>query len=478
MEFATNTSPELYGKTKQDLAKGGFAEIQVVEQNGRDVARKRLSPTAAAWGDPEKLAEEKKRFAREIELMTELTHPNIPKILRSFEYAFDEGLESVPAYTMPLARESLQQFWENNGAASTWQNNAAKYLGYLYQVAYTLAFIHSRDTIHRDLKPGNILLYDEGIAMLSDFGTSKNTNDQINDQLTRTGLSINTQGFSAPEQLQSLEHATKKSDVYSFGATLFYLMTGDTPGGANENIHLKKMSTVPEPLAKFVCKCISFSPSDRYADGTELTLSYLSTLADVAEELSIEVYPVPHSYFEALTELVRFGEMEFTSHLSNAYDQLAPIGINNFIELMSEDVLRNAFTADPEQTEVFLRMVLNFNRAEYRKSQTWVNAETGARFYRKLVKSLKKYPGQVSTSRLSEVEYELAESILISATSNHRFEAGREFLRLFEKGVGVGEQTFQRILDSNPEGQEFLQNDVDYSYMTLPAEIENILHTH
>lgn len=475
MEFVATTSPQLCGQTKKSLGAGGFAKIEVIEENGQDVARKRLSPSSEAWSSTEKLEEERRRFAREIELMKELTHPNIPTIFKSFEYALDEGLASVPAYTMPLARESLQQCWDKNGGAASWPEKADYYLGCMYQVAYTLAFIHSRDTIHRDLKPANILLFNDGTAMISDFGASKNTNTEVDDKLTRTGLSINTKGFTAPEQLLGLNYATKESDIYSFGATLFYLITGELAGGPDEKLHQNKLNTAPASLAKFICKCISFAPSDRYSDGTELTLAFLETLDSVANELSITMYPVPPSYFEALTELLRFGEIEFTDYLATAYTQLAPIGITKFIELISGEVLRNILTGDAEKTETLLQMVLAFNVKEYRESQTWVNAERGAKFYRKLLKSLKQHPQQISDERLHEVEYELAESVLHSATLNHRFEAGREFVRLFKEDVGVGERTLQRVLDSNPEGRRFLQHKVDYSLIQLPANIKTVL---
>lgn len=475
MEFVASTSPQLRGQTKKLLGTGGFAQIDLIEENGREVARKRLKPSHEAWASTEKLEEEKRRFAREIELMMELTHPNIPTIFRSFEYAFDKELASVPAYIMPLARESLHQYWEKNGCAASWPKNADYYLGCMYQVAYTLAFIHARDTIHRDLKPKNILLFDDGTAMLSDFGVSKNTNAEVDDQLTRTGLRIDTDGFAAPEQCVSLEYATKESDIYSFGATLFCLMTGKPPGGPDEKLHLDKLNNAPDALANFVCKCISFKPSDRYSNGTELTLAFLETLASIAEELSITTFPVPPSYFEALTELLRFGEIKFTEYLATAYTQFAPIGITKFIELISSEVLRNIFNGDAEKTETLLQMVLAFNKTEYRESQTWVNAERGAKFYRKLLKSLKQHPQQISDERLKEVEFELAESILHSATLNHRFEAGREFVRLFKDDVGVEEQTLQQVLDSNPKGREFLKDEVDYSFITLPANIRTVL---
>ncbi|WP_196060563.1 serine/threonine protein kinase [Corynebacterium guaraldiae] len=475
MELVPSNSPQFCGQTLRKLGVGGFAEIDVIEQDGGKVARKRLAPSHKTWGNPEELAEYKKRFAREVELMTELTHPNIPTIFKSFEYAFEEGASSVPAYTMPLARESLQQCWHRNGGASSWQSNTIYYLSCMYQVAYTLAFIHAQDTIHRDLKPANILLFDDGTAMLSDFGASKNTNAEPDDQLTRTGLVICTEGFTAPEQLQSLEHARKHSDIYSFGATLFYLMTGDKPGGAEEKVHREKLQAVPPYLATFVCKCISFDPRDRYHDGTDLTLSLREILSKVTSELSIDTPPVPRSYLKSLTELVKLGKVEFILPLKDAYTQFAPIGITKFDELIGSDVARNAFAADSTTAEILLQMILDFNRKEYRKSKTWVNAENGAKLYRRLLKILKQNSLQISTDRLSEVEYELAESVLHSATINHRFEAGREFLRLFEPEVGIGEQTLQSILDSNPDGRKFLLSDVDYSYLSLPSKVKSVL---
>ena len=475
MEITTSVSPQLCGQTKEPLTSGGFGLIDVIEQDGRNVVRKRLNPKPEIWRAPERLKEQKERFAREIELMKELTHPNIPTILASFEYAFAPDLESVPAYTMPLARESLQAFWDKNGGSKSWQKYSAYYLGCLYQVAYTLAFIHSRDTIHRDLKPANILLFDDGTAMLSDFGASKNTDTKSDELLTRTEVRINTKGFTAPEQYQSLKYATKMSDTYSFGATLFYLMTGEQAGGPDEKIHLEKLKSVPSPLAKFVCKCLSFTPSDRYKNGTELALAFLKTLAEITGELSIEKYTVPQSYLKALAELLRFGEVEFTSYLVNTYTEQAPIGISNFIELISGEVLHNVLSADQEHVEELLQMVQTFNKKEYRESQTWVNSERGAKFYRKLLRILKQHPQKISDTRLNELEYELAESVLYSATLNHRFAAGREFVRLFDEEVGISKETLKQVFESNPSGRKFIQGEVDYTYIPLPIDIKRAL---
>jgi serine/threonine protein kinase len=145
----------------------------------------------------------------------------------------------------------------------------------LLRLADAVAYAHSHHVIHRDLKPGNILLTPQDEVKILDFGIAARLDRGDGDKVSISG----TPFYMAPEQIQG-EPPTPATDIYAFGATAFHLATGRPPfhTGNVINDHLDKPPPNPVDLApdldpeiaRIILRCLEKRPEDRYADTDEL----------------------------------------------------------------------------------------------------------------------------------------------------------------------------------------------------------------
>lgn len=166
----------------------------------------------------------KEKFIKEARTIASLTNPHIVRILDVFE---ENG---TAYYAMEFhSGGSLMDKVKNSGPMSE-----VVALQYVKQVADALSYIHGRSILHLDIKPANILLDDQGRAVLIDFGVSKHY-DESGLQTSTTPLGI-SKGFAPMEQYQqgSVSVFTPATDIYSLGATLYCLLTGAVPPDATE----------------------------------------------------------------------------------------------------------------------------------------------------------------------------------------------------------------------------------------------------
>lgn len=170
-------------------------------------------------GSKEQTEKFRQKFIKEARNIATLSHPNIVQVLDVFE---ENG---TVYYAMQyLDGGSLREKVKANGPFSE-----AQAVTYIRQIADALGYMHQKKHIcHLDVKPGNILLDKNGRAMLIDFGISKSYDEHGNEtSSTPVGLS---QGYAPLEQYQnSLHDFSPVTDIYSLGATLYYLLTGETP---------------------------------------------------------------------------------------------------------------------------------------------------------------------------------------------------------------------------------------------------------
>ena len=163
-----------------------------------------------------KEAKADERFAREIEVLAKLDHPNITAlrtaariddlVLMIMEYVEGTTLEK-------RMREGLLPLEEN--------------LDYIHQTALALAYAHERGVVHRDIKPSNIMITSAGKVKLMDFGIAKVVGDQ---KLTMTGLALGSIHYMSPEQIQNSDGVfDQRSDIYSLGIVLYETTTGQKP---------------------------------------------------------------------------------------------------------------------------------------------------------------------------------------------------------------------------------------------------------
>lgn len=197
------------------LGRGGMGVVDLARRpDGTEVALKRLT----LHGSANDIARARQRIEREAEVLTRLDHPNIVELLEVVEDG--EEVTLVMAY---LTGGTLSDRVGRHGPAPAEEvERLAEALG------SALAEAHRAGVVHRDLKPGNVLFDDVGVAHLADFGVASSRDDTAG--LTAVGTVVGTPGFMSPEQARG-EEAGQASDVFSLGATLLYAATGEGPYG-------------------------------------------------------------------------------------------------------------------------------------------------------------------------------------------------------------------------------------------------------
>jgi len=165
----------------------------------------------------------KEKFVKEAKAIFGMTHENIVRVTD----IFDEN--DTYYYVMDYVDGcSLNDILKKKGKLSE-----SETIGYIRQVADALKYIHDRNRLHLDIKPGNIMLTKEGVVKLIDFGASKYYDEESGEN-TSTLMGINTKGFAPIEQsAQGFTSFSPATDIYALGATMYKLLTGVTPPDAN-----------------------------------------------------------------------------------------------------------------------------------------------------------------------------------------------------------------------------------------------------
>lgn len=251
----------------EEIGRGGMGVIYRARQrhSRRIVALKRV---LSYHGDSRETLE---RFRREAQAAASLDHPNILPI---YEVGEADGL---PFFTMKYATGGSVQ-----GAAPALHKDPRECVHLLAKVTRAVAYAHGEGILHRDLKPGNILLDSRGEPMVTDFGLAKWI-DTTSD-LTRSLAVFGTPGYIAPEQASgNRDELTSAADVYSLGAILFYLLAGRAPflgehalaviSRARETEAPKLRSLIPNldrDLETICSKCLEREAKLRYRSAADL----------------------------------------------------------------------------------------------------------------------------------------------------------------------------------------------------------------
>ena len=246
-----------------EIGRGGMGVIYRARQrhSHRIVAVKRVLNYQAA-DSRDKIM----RFRREADAAASLDHPNILPI-----YEVSESEDGLPFFSMKFAAGgSLRE------AGPSLRNQPRKCVQLMAKVARATEYAHGRGILHRDLKPGNILLDDRGEALVSDFGLAKAI--EGNSDLTKSLTTFGTPGYLAPEQAEGVSaKLTPAADVYSLGAILFDLLTGRPPFvGENALAVIRQAAETPAPklrslarshdrdLETICARCLERDPKARY----------------------------------------------------------------------------------------------------------------------------------------------------------------------------------------------------------------------
>src|SRR5437870_10095745 len=212
------------------------------------------------------------RFRREADAVASLDHPNILPI-----YEVSESEDGLPFFSMKFATGgSLRD------AGSSLRSEPRKCVQLMAKVARAIEYAHGRGILHRDLKPGNILLDGRGEPLVSDFGLAKSLD--ANNDLTKSLTTFGTPGYIAPEQAEGAPaDLTPAADIYSLGAILFDLLTGRPPFlGSNALSVIRQASERPAPklrslahsrdrdLETICARCLERDPKARYQSAEDL----------------------------------------------------------------------------------------------------------------------------------------------------------------------------------------------------------------
>jgi eukaryotic-like serine/threonine-protein kinase len=254
----------------EELGEGGMGRVMVAHDQmlGRDVAVKLLSPSADRTS--------RERFIREARSAAQLHHPNAVAVYDTGE---DDG---QPYLVMELVRgDSLADVLEREGPLEI-----EEAIGITVGVLNGLAAAHRAGMVHRDVKPANVLLPEEGGVKLSDFGIAKALGE-VDSELTAAGSLMGTPTYLAPELIGG-DKPSPASDIYGVGCLLYAQLTGSPPFTRGEPLvvayaHLNEEVTpveavrpeVPTEIATVVAKALEKDPARRYPDAPTMRTALL-----------------------------------------------------------------------------------------------------------------------------------------------------------------------------------------------------------
>ena len=265
------------------LGEGGMATVYKAFDNRleRDVAVKVIRRDMVA---DVHTAQMLRRFEREARALAKFTHANIVPII---DYGEHEGAPYLVMAYLPGG--TLK---EKTGKPMPFMDAAQL----LLPVARALEYAHKRKIIHRDVKPANILITEEGEPMLSDFGIAKILELQEGTQLTGTGMGIGTPEYMAPEQWMG--EVVPQTDIYALGIVFYEFVTGrkpymaDTPAAillkqVNEPLPRpsKFVPGLPDKVERVIFKALAKKPEERYED--------MGAFAGALERLAHEAVETP-----------------------------------------------------------------------------------------------------------------------------------------------------------------------------------------
>ena len=274
-------------QVQSELGSGGQAIVYLCRDEERDrlVAVKVLRPEA------QRDASQVERFRREARLASSIQHPNVVEL-------YDVGEEGGTHYVvMEYLPGALSDLIEDQGALDPGRAAAIA-----YQVALGIQAAHEHGIVHRDIKPQNILLTENGAPKVTDFGIARAADIAT---MTRTGVVIGTPHYMSPEQAEG-QRADIRSDIYSLGCVLFQMLAGKLPFDADTPLAVMRRHVegrpdpllgakgdIPVPLRRIVERCLEKNPDRRYQTPRRVADALERAVPEVVESAAPAAAEVP-----------------------------------------------------------------------------------------------------------------------------------------------------------------------------------------
>lgn len=267
------------------LGQGGMAVVyRASNAQGEVVALKVLFPPPGAG------AELLARFEREARTAARLRHPAIVRVVEAGQVTG----RAFMAMTL-VEGQSLADRLVHTGPL-----DEATAADIAWQIADALDYAHRQGVVHRDVKPSNILLTPDGRALLTDFGVAQALDDSA---LTRTGLTVGTPAYMAPEQASGDQGVDGRADIYSLGVVLYQMVTGRTPfrGSTPQVLHAHVYDPPPAPssvasvspaIEAIILRALAKDAVQRFQTGAAMAQA-LARLEDQTSLLPASVHAEP-----------------------------------------------------------------------------------------------------------------------------------------------------------------------------------------
>ena len=278
------------------VGRGGMATVWLARdlRHRRRVALKVLHPELGALLGP-------RRFLREIETAANLSHPHILPLHDSGRVPLDDhGDDGLLYYVMPyVAGESLRARLRRAGRLAV-----PDVLRLLREVAAALDYAHRHGVVHRDVKPENILLDEEGHALVADFGIARGQEDDVEsagdapgsgaDSITERGRVIGTPAYMSPEQARGRRDLDGRSDQYSLACVVYEMLAGQAPfAGTSAEQLAERPTQAPASLAErrpdlpsaadaVLTRALALQPEARFETTSAFAESLASSMSDVS----------------------------------------------------------------------------------------------------------------------------------------------------------------------------------------------------
>ena len=303
--------PEWIGKTvgkvriEKEIAKGGMAEVYL----GTHLTLDRAVAVKVMHNYIETEPDLQSRFEREAKVVAGLRHPNIVQI---FDFDTAEGHPYIVMEYLqgPSLAVYLRELHNRNQRLQP-----AQIARLLITIATALDYAHEKGVIHRDIKPGNIILHNKTTAFSIDQPITEQTEPVLTDfglvriaqavTQTASGAVSGTPAYMSPEQAQGLK-VDHRSDIYSLGVVLYEMVAGRIPFEADTSWTLifKHINEPPPPISnlqpavqKVIDRALAKKPEDRYQTARQLAADYMNAIGMIAEantlRMSLPASPTP-----------------------------------------------------------------------------------------------------------------------------------------------------------------------------------------